>query len=678
MDIEMKIEELVKKINYYSDLYYNQDQSEISDEAFDKLMQELIRLEQENPELVRGDSPTARVGGKALDKFQPYTHKNQMLSLGNAFSYEDLVEFASKIENQVGEVEYIVEYKIDGLSVSLEYQEGKFIKGGTRGDGFIGEDVTENLKTIKSIPKEIEYKGELVVRGEVYISKKGFERLNLNQEKKGLNQFANPRNAAAGSLRQLDSKIAAKRPLDIFIFNAETELKGLNNHSELLAKLENLGFKVSPERKVYNNIEEVWKAIVEINQVRQGLGYEIDGAVVKVNNINTRELLGQTAKSPKWAIAYKYPAEKKEARIINIESNVGRTGVITPTAVLEDPEKPGSNLGVLISGSRVSRASLHNQDNIDNKDIRIGDIVIVQKAGEIIPEVLEVVKEKRTGNERAFKLPTECPECNFKTVRSTGEVSIKCVNISCPARIKRSIIHFVSKNTMDISSFGESIVNKLFANKLINNIGDIYELTLEDLLKIEGVKEKTANNLLSAIEASKNRDLYRLIYGLGIENVGEKASKSLAKEFGTLDNLENASFDEIIKIPDIGKIMAENIVEFFCNAGNKELLRRLKSYKLNTVQESKDLEMIFEGLKFALTGTLPTLKRAKAKGLIEGLGGLVSGTINKTTDILVAGEESGSKLAKAKALGVLILDEAQLLNLIKLQSKNQVLEALKL
>ena len=505
MDAKNRISELIDLINYHNNRYYNEDSPEISDFEYDKLMKELIKLEEENPKLKRADSPSSRVGGKPLDKFNQVTHKIPMLSLSNAYSAQDLRDFDKRVRYSINEgVEYVVEFKIDGLSVGLTYNNGIFEKGATRGNGIIGEDITQNLKTVKTIPLKVEDNEEIVVRGEVYISKENFETINKIQEEEGLQLFANPRNLAAGTLRQLDSKLTAKRPLDIFIFNLEyienTELK---THSESLEYLNKLGFKVSPNYKVFSDMDEIIKHIDYWTVNRSNLPFEIDGMVIKVNNLSQREKMGYTAKSPRWAIAYKFPAEQKKTKLIDIIVEVGRTGTITPTAILEP---------VRLAGTTVSRATLHNEDYINEKDIRIGDTVIVQKAGDIIPQVVEVVKDERTGDEIIFKLPEKCPVCSEPTVRLEGEAAVKCINISCPAQIRRGIIHFASRDAMNIEGLGESIVTLLLDNKIIKDIADLYYINKEDLINLERMGEKSASNLVNAIEKSKQND-YLILLG---------------------------------------------------------------------------------------------------------------------------------------------------------------------
>lgn len=659
---EHEILELVNALNYYNEQYYQNDISEVSDFEFDSKMNRLIELEEKFPKLKLKNSPTIHVGGKASKGFSPYLHTRQMLSLGNVFSKGQLLEFDQRVRSQVSEAEYVVEYKIDGLSVSLEYENGIFAKGGTRGDGVVGEDVTQNLKTIKDIPKEIPYKERLIVRGEVYIPKKSFEKMNAEQEKNGLPLFANPRNAAAGSLRQLDPKITSKRPLSIFVFNVESELEHLRYHKEMLDFLSDMGFKVSPLRTICKNADQVWDEIEKLQEMRNNLDFEIDGIVIKVNDIEQREQLGSTAKTPKWAIAYKFPAEQKETTIRDIVVQVGRTGVLTPTAEL-DP--------VILSGSRVARATLHNQDMIDQKDIRIGDRVIIQKAGEIIPEVVQVVFEKRQGTEIKYHLPSHCPECNSEVVREEGEAAYKCLNISCPARIKRSIIHFVSKGAMDIDKLGTSIVNKLYDQGLIHSVADIYQLSKEDFMGMEGFKDKSSDNLIRSIEASKSQELYRLIYGLGIDFIGEKASKVLEKNFGSIQELMAASYEDLVQLPDFGSRMATSLVDFFANEENHNLVQRLVDAGLNVTAVAKQGSEIFKGMKFVLTGTLPNLKRSQAQELIENNGGEMVGSVSKKTTMVLAGEEAGSKLDKANQLGIPVIDEAQFLEMLKEKTTNQ-------
>ena len=668
MDAKNRISELIDLINYHNNRYYNEDSPEISDFEYDKLMKELIKLEEENPKLKRADSPSSRVGGKPLDKFNQVTHKIPMLSLSNAYSAQDLRDFDKRVRDSINEeVEYVVEFKIDGLSVGLTYNNGIFEKGATRGNGIIGEDITQNLKTVKTIPLKVEDNEEIVVRGEVYISKENFEVINKIQEEEGLQLFANPRNLAAGTLRQLDSKLTAKRPLDIFIFNLEyienTELK---THSESLEYLTKLGFKVSPNYKVFSNMDEVIKHIDYWTVNRSNLPFEIDGMVIKVNNLSQREKMGYTAKSPRWAIAYKFPAEQKKTKLIDIIVEVGRTGTITPTAILEP---------VRLAGTTVSRATLHNEDYINEKDIRIGDTVIVQKAGDIIPQVVEVVKDERTGDEIIFKLPEKCPVCSEPTVRLEGEAAVKCINISCPAQIRRGIIHFASRDAMNIEGLGESIVTLLLDNKIIKDIADLYYINKEDLINLERMGEKSASNLVNAIEKSKQNDLYRLINGLGIKYIGVKGAKVLAKNFKSLDEIINADINELINLEEFGDIMANSVIQFFKEEKNIGVIKKLEDAGVNTksiVSEDKGLVNIFEGMKIVLTGTLPTLKRNDAKEIIEARGGKATSSVSKSTTFVLAGEEAGSKLTKANELGIPVIDENKFLEMIEHTSKEDV------
>ena len=668
MSIENRINELIDLINYHNEKYYNQDEPEITDFEYDNLMKELIKLEEENPELKRVDSPSSRVGGKALDKFTQITHKIPMLSLSNAYSAQDLRDFDKRVRdiNNNG-VEYVVEFKIDGLSVGLNYNDGVFDKGATRGNGVVGEDITENLKTVKSIPLNINQDNEVVVRGEVYISKDNFENINKSQEEQGLQLFANPRNLAAGTLRQLDSKLTAKRPLDIFVFNLEyIEGMEFESHSQSLEYLHKLGFKVSPNYKVCNSIDEVIEHIEYWTKNRDSLEFDIDGMVIKVNNLKQRENMGYTAKSPRWAIAYKFPAEQKKTKLIDIIVEVGRTGTITPTAILEP---------VRLAGTTVSRATLHNEDYITEKDIRIGDTVLVQKAGDIIPQVVEVIKEERTGNEIEFKLPDKCPVCSEPTVRLEGEAAVKCINISCPAQIRRGIIHFVSRDAMNIDGLGESIITLLLEKELIKDVADLYYIKKEDVVGLERMGEKSATNLINSIEKSKSNELYRLINGLGIKYIGVKGAKVLAKSFNNIDEIINADINRLINLEEFGEIMANSVVQFFREERNLNVIEKLKQAGVNTeniTDEDDSIEKIFEGMKIVLTGTLPTLKRNDAKEMIESRGGKATSSVSKSTTFVLAGEEAGSKLTKANELGIKVIDEEKFLELIKLKSKEEV------
>ena len=668
MSAQKRIEELINLINYHNEKYYNQDSPEIEDFEYDNLMKELIKLEEENPELKRNDSPSNRVGGKPLDKFEQVVHKIPMLSLSNAYSWEDLKDFDSRVREAVGsDVEYVVEFKIDGLSVGLNYNNGIFESGATRGNGIVGENITKNLMTIKNIPLNIDEKGELTVRGEVYISKKDFEEINKIQEEQDQPLYANPRNLAAGSLRQLDSKLTAKRPLDIFIFNLEDiNSKQFKTHSESLEYLKQLGFHVSPEFKVFKTMDEIIEYIKYWTEHREDLGFGIDGMVIKVNNLAQREQMGYTAKSPRWAIAYKFPAERKETKLLDIVVEVGRTGTITPTAVLEP---------IRLAGTTVSRATLHNEDYINEKDIKINDTVLVQKAGDIIPQVVEVIKEKRTGEEIEFKMPEECPVCGEPTVRLEGEAAVKCINISCPAQIRRGIIHFASRDAMNIDGLGESIISLLLNENIINDISDLYKIKKEDIVSLERMGEKSATNLINAINKSKENDLWRLINGLGIKFIGTKGAKILANSYKDLDKIMNATASELVNLEEFGETMANSVVEFFKEDKNIKVVEKLKEYGLNTKaieSENDDINKVFEGMKIVLTGTLPTLKRNDAKEMIESRGGKSTSSVSKSTTFVLAGEEAGSKLTKANELGIKVIDEDTFIELCKLSSKEDV------
>ncbi|GAA6311507.1 NAD-dependent DNA ligase LigA [Intestinibacter bartlettii] len=672
MSAQKRIEELINLINYHNEKYYNQDSPEIEDFEYDNLMKELIKLEEENPELKRNDSPSNRVGGKPLDKFEQVVHKIPMLSLSNAYSWEDLKDFDSRVREAAGsDVEYVVEFKIDGLSVGLNYNNGIFESGATRGNGIVGENITKNLMTIKNIPLNIDEKGELTVRGEVYISKKDFEEINKIQEEQDQPLYANPRNLAAGSLRQLDSKLTAKRPLDIFIFNLEDiNSKQFKTHSESLEYLKQLGFHVSPEFKVFKTMDEIIEYIKYWTEHREDLGFGIDGMVIKVNNLAQREQMGYTAKSPRWAIAYKFPAERKETKLLDIVVEVGRTGTITPTAVLEP---------IRLAGTTVSRATLHNEDYINEKDIKINDTVLVQKAGDIIPQVVEVIKEKRTGEEIEFKMPEECPVCGEPTVRLEGEAAVKCINISCPAQIRRGIIHFASREAMDIDGLGESIITLLLKQDLIKDISDLYYLKKEQISVLERMGDKSATNLINAINKSKKNDLWRFINGLGIKLIGTKAAKILASEFKDLDKLMNATEQELINLEEFGQTMADSVVEFFKEEKNISVIEKLKEAGVNTKlieSDDADIPKIFEKMKIVLTGTLPTLKRNDAKEMIEKRGGKATSSVSKSTSFVLAGEEAGSKLTKANDLGIKVIDEEKFLQLIDLKTTDEVINNL--
>ena len=672
-NVDKMMEELVKAIEYHSEKYYKEDNPEISDMEFDELMRILIFLEDKFPSLKRKDTPSSRVGGAALEKFEQHTHEVPMLSLGNVFSEGELRDFDRRVrEGCSGKVEYVVEFKIDGLSVGLTYEDGYFTLGATRGDGYVGENVTENLKTVKTIPMRIEEKKKMIVRGEVYISKQDFENINRYQEEHDMQIYANPRNLAAGSLRQLDSKLTAKRPLDIFVFNLENaEALGLKNHSESFEYMSKQGIKINENFKVFDSIDDVVKHIEYWTENRGTLGYEIDGMVIKVNSFAQRDELGFTAKSPRWATAYKFPAEKKKTKLLDIQIEVGRTGTITPTAILEP---------VRLAGTTVSRATLHNEDYINERDIRIGDTVIVQKAGEIIPQVIQVFTEDRDGSEVKFKMPDKCPVCGEETVRLEGEAAVKCINISCPAQIRRGIIHFVSRDAMNIDGMGESIITTLLDNGIINDISDLYYMDFEKIVTLDRMGEKSVSNLMNAIEKSKANELWRLINGLGIKFVGVKGAKLLANRFSSMDEIMNAKFEDLIEIDEFGEIMSDSVVKFFDEDRNLRTIEKLRDAGLNfesNANKYSEVAKIFEGMKIVLTGTLPSLKRNDAKEMIEARGGKATSSVSKSTTFVLAGEEAGSKLDKAVSLGIKVIDEDKFNEIINYESKEDVLEGLK-
>lgn len=663
MDIreaEKRAEELRRLLNQYNYEYHVLDRPSVTDQEYDRLMQELIALEEKFPELVTPNSPTQRVGGEVLAGFQKVVHRVPMLSLSNAFNEGDLRDFDRRVRQAVGgDYSYVCELKIDGLAVSLRYEDGVFVQGATRGDGTTGEDITANLRTIRSIPLELKEKVTIEVRGEAFMPKKAFLALNKKREENGEEVFANPRNAAAGSLRQLDPKIAASRQLDIFLYGiGYIENKRIENHSEGLDYLDYLGFKTNKERRKCKNIDEVIAYIEKWQKERNNLPYEIDGIVIKVDSYRQQEMLGNTAKSPRWAIAYKFPAEEVVTRLIDIELSVGRTGVVTPTAVLEP---------VRVAGTTVQRASLHNEDLIREKDIRIGDAVVIRKAGDIIPEVVRALPERRTGDEKPYAMPENCPECKSRLVRLEGEVALRCINPKCPAQIREGLIHFASRDAMNIEGMGEKVVALLHKKGLVEDVADIYKLRKDQLTALERMGDKSADNLLRAIESSKRNSLERLLFGLGIRHVGAKAAKILAARFQTLDRLMAASREELMEIREIGEKMADSIVTFFRMPQVRELVEELKSLGVNTVYQggqsldAGQKDSPFAGKTVVLTGKLERFTRNEAKELIEKLGGNVTGSVSKNTDIVVAGTDAGSKLTKAQSLGVEIWDEARFL-----------------
>lgn len=658
-NIKARIDELRDTLNRYGYEYYVLDSPTVSDFEYDALMRELINLEEANPELKTPDSPTQRVGGEVSEGFAEVTHAVQMQSLADVFSKEELFEFDERVRTalETDTVEYVTEMKIDGLSVSLEYENGSFVRGSTRGNGFVGEDITQNLKTIASIPLRLsEPVPFLEVRGEVFMPQKSFIRLNEQREVSGEPLFANPRNAAAGSLRQLDSKITAERKLDIYVFNIQRiEGKELTDHRSALDWLAEIGFKTVPGNRTYNGIEEAYEEVLSIGERRGGLTFDIDGAVVKVNSFAQREILGATSKTPKWAAAYKFPAEQQETKLTDIALQVGRTGAVTPNAVLEP---------VRIAGSTVSRATLHNIDNIRAKDIRIGDTVIIRKAGDIIPEVVEVVKSKRTGSETEFHMPADCPVCGGMLSREDGEAATRCTNPNCPAQQLRSIIHFVSKPAMDIDGMGAAVVEQLLDEGLISDIADIYTLKYEDVINLERFADKSAKNLIRAIDNSRDRGLDRVLSGLGIRMIGERAALLLAEHFGNIEALMAADPEELSGIPEIGEKMAASLTEYFGQEKSVDIINRLKASGVRLEYEAVRASDILSGKTVVLTGTLPTLKRSEAAALIELHGGKVSGSVSKKTDFVVAGEEAGSKLDKANALGITVISEDELLAML--------------
>ncbi len=644
-----RVNELREKLEQFNHEYYVLDNPSVDDYTYDMMMQELKKLESDYPELADPNSPTQRVGGEALNDFEKVEHKVQMGSLQDVFSYEQVRDFTDRCMTEVASPEFVVEPKIDGLSVSLEYVNGVFTRGSTRGDGYVGEDVTANLKTIKSIPLKLKEALPFIeVRGEVYMSRKTFDKIVEEQENNDEQPFKNPRNAAAGSLRQKDPKVAAKRRLDIFVFNVQQiEGKELKSHKESLDYLKTLGFKVIADYKKVSTYDEIVERIQYIGDMRDKYSFDIDGVVVKVNDFSQRISLGATAKVPKWAVAYKFPPEEKKTKLLDIEVNVGRTGVITPVAIFEP---------VTLAGTSVSRATLHNQEFINDKEIRIGDEIIVRKAGEIIPEVLSSVSHEE--NSVPYVLPDKCPVCGAETVRYADEAALRCTNVECPAQLKRNIIHFASKGAMNIDGLGEANVVALVDNHLINTVADLYSLTALQLETLERFGKRSAEKLVKAIEASKNNPLDRVIFGIGIRNIGQAAAKLLCEKFGTIDAIMNATAEEISEIDGFGDVMSENVVKAFNDVHFAELIKALreKGVKMEYTSD-KTGDNRFEGLTFVLTGTLPTMTRDEAKAIIERLGGKASGSVSKKTSYVLAGEEAGSKLTKAEQLGIPIISE---------------------
>ena len=660
-EAKQRIEELRKKTEYYAGKYYDDDKPEISDFEYDMLMVELRNLEKEFPEFKSKESLTQKVGGHIKEGFEKVTHEVPLQSLQDVFSIEEVEEYVNKInekakENGIQNKTYVVETKIDGLSAALEYKNGKFVRGATRGNGQVGEDVTENLRTVKTIPMELNENIDITVRGEVFISKKDFEKMNQEREENEEELFANARNAAAGSLRQLDSKITKKRPLDIYIFNVQKiEGKEFNSHFEELEYLAKLGFNVNPVRIACHSMEEIEKAIKKIGDDRENLTFGIDGAVVKVDDLKFREILGTTAKTPRWAIAYKYPPETKETIVKDIICQVGRTGVITPMAILEP---------VVVAGSKISKTTLHNEDFIKEKGLKIGDTVVIQKAGDVIPEIVKVIVEKRTGKEKDFEMPKVCPVCGAEAVREEGEAAVRCTGIECPAKLFRNLVHFVSREAMNIDGLGESIIKQLLDKNLISNMADIYTLQFEEIASLKKNGQKFASNLVNSINASKQNDLSRLITAFGIRHVGTKAAKILAKKYKNIDNLMEATSEELALIDDIGPIVANSIREFFLQDQTIDLINKLKEAGVNMQYEEDIIDNRFDGKTFVLTGSLENYTRKEAGDLIEKFGGKVSGSVSKKTNYLLAGEDAGSKLTKAQNLGITILTEKEFENMI--------------
>ena len=646
-----RMKELVELLNRYATEYYTSDNPSVSDSEYDRLYRELVELEKAHPDQVLPESPTHRVGGKILDGFEKYSHQYPLYSLQDAFSREELDSFDVRVRKELDDVTYICELKIDGLSISLTYEQGIFVAGATRGDGSIGENITENLKRVKDIPLSLPEKLDITVRGECYMPRASFDQVNQSRQENGEPEFANPRNAAAGTLRQLDTAVVSKRNLATFLYQ-EASPSTRDSQEKVLKHLEQLGFVVNQRRLLAHSMDEVWAFIQEIGRERDQLPYDIDGVVIKVNDLAGQEQLGFTVKAPKWAVAYKFPAEEKEAKLLSVDWTVGRTGVVTPTANLTP---------VQLAGTTVSRATLHNVDYIAEKDIRKDDTVIVYKAGDIIPAVLRVVESKRVSEER-LDIPTNCPSCDSKLLHFEDEVALRCINPRCPAQIKEGLTHFASRDAMNISGLGPSIVEKLFAADLVKDVSDIYRLTVEDLLLLDGVKEKSAQKLYQAIQASKENSAEKLLFGLGIRHVGSKVSQLLLQNFHSIESLAQANPEEIASIESLGSVIAQSLQTYFATEGSEILLRELKEsgvnldYKGQTVAANAALS----GLTVVLTGKLERLNRSEAKNKLESLGAKVTGSVSKKTDLVVAGADAGSKLQKAQELGIEIRDEAWL------------------
>ena len=646
-----RMKELVKLLNRYATEYYTSDNPSVSDSEYDRLYRELVELEKAHPNQVLPESPTHRVGGKILDGFEKYSHQYPLYSLQDAFSREELDAFDARVRKELDDVTYICELKIDGLSISLTYEQGIFVAGATRGDGSIGENITENLKRVKDIPLSLPEKLDITVRGECYMPRASFDQVNQSRQENGEPEFANPRNAAAGTLRQLDTAVVAKRNLATFLYQ-EASPSTRDSQEKVLNHLEQLGFVVNPRRLLAHSMDEVWDFIQEVGRERDQLPYDIDGVVIKVNDLAGQEQLGFTVKAPKWAVAYKFPAEEKEAKLLSIDWTVGRTGVVTPTANLTP---------VQLAGTTVSRATLHNVDYIAEKDIRKDDTVIVYKAGDIIPAVLRVVESKRVSEEK-LDIPTNCPSCESKLLHFEDEVALRCINPRCPAQIKEGLIHFASRDAMNISGLGPSIVEKLFAADLVKDVADIYRLTVEDFLLLDGIKEKSAQKLYQAIQDSKENSAEKLLFGLGIRHVGSKASQLLLQHFHSIETLAQASHEEVAGIESLGSVIAQSLQSYFETEGAKILLRELKELGVNIDYKGQVVaaDAALSGLTVVLTGKLERLTRSEAKSKLESLGAKVTGSVSKKTDLVVAGADAGSKLQKAQELGIDIRDEAWL------------------
>ena len=646
-----RMNELVALLNRYATEYYTSDNPSVSDSEYDRLYRELVELEAAYPDQVLADSPTHRVGGKVLDGFEKYSHQYPLYSLQDAFSREELEAFDARVRKELAHPTYICELKIDGLSISLTYEKGILVVGATRGDGSVGENITENLKRVKDIPLTLPEELDITVRGECYMPRASFDQVNQARQENGEPEFANPRNAAAGTLRQLDTAVVAKRNLATFLYQ-EASPSTRDSQEKVLKHLEQLGFVVNPKRILAENIDEIWNFIQEVGQERENLPYDIDGVVIKVNDLASQEELGFTVKAPKWAVAYKFPAEEKEAKLLSVDWTVGRTGVVTPTANLTP---------VQLAGTTVSRATLHNVDYIAEKDIRKDDTVIVYKAGDIIPAVLRVVESKRVSEEK-LDIPTNCPSCNSDLLHFEDEVALRCINPRCPAQIMEGLIHFASRDAMNITGLGPSIVEKLFAANLVKDVADIYRLQEEDFLLLEGVKEKSASKLYQAIQASKENSAEKLLFGLGIRHVGSKASQLLLQHFHSIENLAQADSDEVASIESLGSVIAKSLQTYFATEGSEILLKELKEAGVNLDYKGQTVvaDAALSGLTVVLTGKLERLKRSEAKNKLESLGAKVTGSVSKKTDLVVAGADAGSKLQKAQELGIEVRDEAWL------------------